>query len=275
MADWLHVPNEYEAVRYVMGEEAFDADSLNITKDRVRRVLQHAREVGRADHLGQLVEGLVRQRQQPALEWADPVAQPVELGGAEHRDAVAVVAEALERIQHLDHTLVRAGGAAEEQQAIVGTDAQAAARLRAVVTLRVEELLVARVRHDQPAVTLLERDVRDGDLVGRADQRLAGLRPRLSERQREIGVRPAALERRRGHAFGRTEERELVVVDIEHEGPVRHFGAEDSQRVRRKPRLRDEERVGVDAPRDSLHDREVLGKHPTVERVHRDRRLAA
>ena len=39
LADWLHVPNEYEAVRYVMGEEAFDADSLNITKDRVRRVL--------------------------------------------------------------------------------------------------------------------------------------------------------------------------------------------------------------------------------------------
>jgi nicotinate phosphoribosyltransferase len=39
VVDWLHVPNEYEAVRYVMGEEAFDADSLNITKDRVRRVL--------------------------------------------------------------------------------------------------------------------------------------------------------------------------------------------------------------------------------------------
>lgn len=39
LANWLHVPNEYEAVRYVMGEEAFDADSLNITKDRVRRVL--------------------------------------------------------------------------------------------------------------------------------------------------------------------------------------------------------------------------------------------
>ena len=39
VTDWLHVPNEFEAVRYVMGEEAFDADSLNITKDRVRRVL--------------------------------------------------------------------------------------------------------------------------------------------------------------------------------------------------------------------------------------------
>ena len=39
VVNWLHVPNEYEAVRYVMGEEAFDADSLNITKDRVRRVL--------------------------------------------------------------------------------------------------------------------------------------------------------------------------------------------------------------------------------------------
>jgi len=39
VANWLHVPNEYESVRYVMGEEAFDADSLNITKDRVRRVL--------------------------------------------------------------------------------------------------------------------------------------------------------------------------------------------------------------------------------------------
>jgi nicotinate phosphoribosyltransferase len=39
VADWLHVPNEYEAVRHVMGEEAFDADTLNITKDRVRRVL--------------------------------------------------------------------------------------------------------------------------------------------------------------------------------------------------------------------------------------------
>jgi nicotinate phosphoribosyltransferase len=39
VANWLHVPNEYEAVRMVMGEEAFDADTLNLTKDRVRRVL--------------------------------------------------------------------------------------------------------------------------------------------------------------------------------------------------------------------------------------------
>jgi nicotinate phosphoribosyltransferase len=39
VTDWLHVPNEFEAVRYVMGEEAFDADTLNITKDRVRRVM--------------------------------------------------------------------------------------------------------------------------------------------------------------------------------------------------------------------------------------------
>lgn len=39
VVNWLHVPNEYEAVRYVLGEEAFDADSLNIVKDRVRKVL--------------------------------------------------------------------------------------------------------------------------------------------------------------------------------------------------------------------------------------------
>ena len=39
MCNWLHVVNEYEAVRTVMGEEAFDADTLNIVKDRVRRVL--------------------------------------------------------------------------------------------------------------------------------------------------------------------------------------------------------------------------------------------
>ena len=39
LARWLHVDNEYEAVRTVMGEEAFDADTLNVVKDRVRRVL--------------------------------------------------------------------------------------------------------------------------------------------------------------------------------------------------------------------------------------------
>jgi len=39
LVNWLHMPNEYEAVRYVMGEEAYDADTLNIVKDRVRRVL--------------------------------------------------------------------------------------------------------------------------------------------------------------------------------------------------------------------------------------------
>jgi nicotinate phosphoribosyltransferase len=39
IVNWLHMPNEYEAVRYVMGEEAYDADTLNIVKDRVRRVL--------------------------------------------------------------------------------------------------------------------------------------------------------------------------------------------------------------------------------------------
>jgi nicotinate phosphoribosyltransferase len=39
VANWLHVENEYEAVRMVMGEEAFDADTMNVVKDRVRRVL--------------------------------------------------------------------------------------------------------------------------------------------------------------------------------------------------------------------------------------------
>ena len=39
VANWLHVPNEYEAVRMVMGEDAYDADTLNVVKDRVRRVL--------------------------------------------------------------------------------------------------------------------------------------------------------------------------------------------------------------------------------------------
>jgi len=39
VTNWLHVPNEYEAVRHVMGEEAYDADTLNIVKDKVRRVL--------------------------------------------------------------------------------------------------------------------------------------------------------------------------------------------------------------------------------------------
>jgi nicotinate phosphoribosyltransferase len=39
VANWLHVLNEYEAVRAVMGEEAYDADTFNIVKDRVRRVL--------------------------------------------------------------------------------------------------------------------------------------------------------------------------------------------------------------------------------------------
>src|SRR5450759_1025699 len=39
VADWLHVLNEYEAVRAVMGDEAYDSDTLNIVKDRVRKVL--------------------------------------------------------------------------------------------------------------------------------------------------------------------------------------------------------------------------------------------
>jgi nicotinate phosphoribosyltransferase len=39
VCSWLHVVNEYEAVRMVIGEEAFDADTLNIMKDRVRRIL--------------------------------------------------------------------------------------------------------------------------------------------------------------------------------------------------------------------------------------------
>jgi nicotinate phosphoribosyltransferase len=39
VANWLHVLNEYEAVRNVMGEDAFDSDTLNVVKDRVRRVL--------------------------------------------------------------------------------------------------------------------------------------------------------------------------------------------------------------------------------------------
>jgi len=39
VVNWLHVDNEYEAVRMVMGEEAFDADTMNVVKDRVRRVL--------------------------------------------------------------------------------------------------------------------------------------------------------------------------------------------------------------------------------------------
>lgn len=36
---WLHAKDEYEAVRKVMGEEAYDMDTLNIHKDKVRKIL--------------------------------------------------------------------------------------------------------------------------------------------------------------------------------------------------------------------------------------------
>src|SRR5450759_3206828 len=39
VANWLHVLNEYEAVRAVMGGEAYESDTLHIVKDRVRKVL--------------------------------------------------------------------------------------------------------------------------------------------------------------------------------------------------------------------------------------------
>lgn len=39
VCDWLHVEGEYEAVRKVMGERAYDMDTLNITKDKVRKLL--------------------------------------------------------------------------------------------------------------------------------------------------------------------------------------------------------------------------------------------
>ena len=239
------------------------------------RILQHAGQIGGADDRGELLERLARQRQQPTLEASDLVAEAVELGGSEHCDPVPRIAEALERLQHLDHTLVRAGGAAEEEQSVGFSDTEAAADLGPVVALRVEGLLVARVGHDQSAVALLQRDVRHGQPVGRWYQRFAGLRPRLSERQREITVRtqPRVLERRGPHALTRAEEGELVVVDVEHERFVRDLGGEDAKGIRRKPRLRDEERVGVDAAGDRLHDREVLGEHLTLERVDRNGRL--
>jgi len=39
VCNWLHTKDEYEAVRKVMGEEAYDMDTLNIHKDKVRKIL--------------------------------------------------------------------------------------------------------------------------------------------------------------------------------------------------------------------------------------------
>jgi hypothetical protein len=42
-------------------------------RDGVRRILQHARQVGGSDHRGELIEGLVRQDQEPTLQVPDLV----------------------------------------------------------------------------------------------------------------------------------------------------------------------------------------------------------
>ncbi len=39
VCNWLHVEKEYEAVKKVMGERAYDLDEGNITKDKVRKLL--------------------------------------------------------------------------------------------------------------------------------------------------------------------------------------------------------------------------------------------
>lgn len=39
VCDWLHVDGEYEAVRKVMGARAYSMDTLDITKDKVRKLL--------------------------------------------------------------------------------------------------------------------------------------------------------------------------------------------------------------------------------------------
>lgn len=36
---WLHAKDEYDAVRKVMGDEAYDMDTLNLHKDKVRKIL--------------------------------------------------------------------------------------------------------------------------------------------------------------------------------------------------------------------------------------------
>lgn len=36
---WLHVKTEYEAVKKVMGDKAYNMDALNITKDKIRKLL--------------------------------------------------------------------------------------------------------------------------------------------------------------------------------------------------------------------------------------------
>lgn len=39
VCDWLHVDGEYEAVKKVMGDRAYDMDILHITTDKVRKLL--------------------------------------------------------------------------------------------------------------------------------------------------------------------------------------------------------------------------------------------
>ncbi len=39
VCEWLHVEKEYEAVKKVMGERAYDLDTGNLTKDKVRKLL--------------------------------------------------------------------------------------------------------------------------------------------------------------------------------------------------------------------------------------------
>ena len=110
--------------------------------------------------------------------------------------------------------------AAEQQQPVVFAHAEAASRLGPVVPCGVEDALVARVRHDDAAEAFLECDVRHGELVGRVDERLAGARPRPSERQRHVGIAAHLQDVVDVESVGFVEERELVVVDVEHERPV-------------------------------------------------------
>ena len=173
---------------------------------------------------GQLGEGLVRQRQEPALERADLLAELVELARPEAPPTrIAVVAEALERLEHLEDALVGPRRAAEQEQAVGVADAEPAAGLGAVVARRVEASFVARVR---------ARSRRRSAPGARRSTRSAGRRAAISGSQArvhvrpngsvEVGVRPQ-LRARASSAVEPSrlaEEGELVVVDIEHERPV-------------------------------------------------------
>jgi hypothetical protein len=246
-------------------------------RDRMRLVLRQADDVGHRDNLGHRGKGLVGQEiDAPGRHFLELGGDAAVGAGADDDQAERLVVDAGDGLRQRIDALVVAGCAEEQHDAAVLRHAVLAAHFAAIEARRVEQGLVAHVGDDGAAELAMQRDVRDDALVGVLAQVLRQPRPGL-----RVGLAlccgDAVVHRRQlvhRQLARAVEERQLVIVDIDHQRAAEALLDQRAELQRRQARLAGDHDVGPHALGDPLDRIEELRQVFARQGDHRQRAVA-